>query len=47
LVTLSRNQLDSVPLSEVAGRVRTVPPDHPLLQTAWATGVSTGDRARS
>lgn len=46
LVTLTRNQLDSVPLSEVAGRVRTVPLDHSLLKAAWATGVSTGDRAR-
>ena len=46
LVTLTRNQLDSVPLSEVAGRVRTVPLDYSLLKAAWATGVSTGDRAR-
>lgn len=46
LVTLNHNQLDSVPLADVAGRVRNVSVDHPLLRTAWATGVSTGDRAR-
>lgn len=46
LVTLNNNRLDSVPLADVAGRVRNVPLDHPLLQAAWATGVSTGDAAR-
>ncbi len=46
LVTLNGGRLDSVPLAEVAGRVRTVPIDHPLLLAAWATGVSTGDRVR-
>jgi hypothetical protein len=29
-------------MSEVAGRTRTVPPDHALLRTARGTGVMLG-----
>ncbi len=43
LVTLNSNRIDSVPLAEVAERVKTVPTDHPLLKAAWAMGVSTGE----
>ena len=42
MVVLRGGSIDSVPLSEVAGRIRSVPLDHPLLQAAWATGISTG-----
>jgi 6-phosphofructokinase 1 len=33
-----------VPLDEVAGRRRTVPPDHPWIDSARAVGTSLGDR---
>jgi hypothetical protein len=33
-----------VPLSDVAGRNRTVPADDPLLKAARGTGVLLGDR---
>lgn len=42
MVVLRGNALDSVPLAEVAGRNRGVPPDDPLLQAARDTGVSLG-----
>jgi phosphofructokinase-like protein len=42
LVTLSSNRIDSVPLAEVADRVRMVPVNHPLLQAACSIGVSMG-----
>ena len=42
LVVLHGNEMGSVPLAEVAGRIRTVPADHPLLQVARDTGVSLG-----
>ena len=43
LVVRRNGQLDSVPLSEVAGKVRTVPPDDPLVAAARAVGTSFGE----
>lgn len=42
MVVLRGNEMASVPLAEVAGRNRRVPPDHPLVQAARDTGVSLG-----
>jgi 6-phosphofructokinase 1 len=42
VVVLRGTQIESVPLADVAGRSRNVPLDHPLLRTAWDTGISTG-----
>jgi 6-phosphofructokinase 1 len=46
VVVLRGTQIDSVPLADVAGRSRNVPLDHPLLRTAWDTGISTGTAPR-
>lgn len=46
VVVLRGTQIESVPLAEVAGRSRNVPIDHPLLRTAWDTGISTGTAPR-
>jgi len=43
MVTLAGGELASVPLAGVAGRVRRVPPDHPLLACARQIGVSLGE----
>ena len=43
MVTLRGAACDSVPLCEVAGRNRLVPPDHPLLQAARGLGTVLGD----
>lgn len=37
-------QLISVPLSEVAGKIKTVPPDHPLISHARSLDTCFGDR---
>lgn len=42
VVVLQGDGITSVPLAEVAGRSRRVPPDHPLLRAAIDTGVSLG-----
>jgi 6-phosphofructokinase 1 len=42
MVTHVHGDYASVPLSTVAGKVRTVPPKHPLIRTARAMGVSFG-----
>jgi 6-phosphofructokinase 1 len=42
MVTLQGDCIDSVAISDVAGRTRTVPPDHGLLRTARGTGVMLG-----
>lgn len=42
MVALQGDVCVSVPLSDVAGRNRTVPPDHALLATARGIGVSLG-----
>jgi len=43
LVVMQNGQLTSVPLAEVAGRQRTVPPDHPLITASRAVGTCFGD----
>ena len=42
MVALQADACVSVPLREVAGRTRRVPPDHPLVQAAQRLGVCTG-----
>jgi 6-phosphofructokinase 1 len=42
MVAWRRGEVTSVPLADVAGRTRTVPPDHPLLDAAKALGTSLG-----
>ena len=42
MVTLQGDAIDSVAISDVAGRTRTVPADHPLVRTARGTGVMLG-----
>jgi 6-phosphofructokinase 1 len=43
MVVQQQGRIDSVPIAEVAGKVRTVPADHLLIQVARAIGVSFGD----
>jgi 6-phosphofructokinase len=43
MVALQGDACVSVSLDEVAGRVRNVPMDHPLLQAARGIGVRLGD----
>jgi ATP-dependent phosphofructokinase / diphosphate-dependent phosphofructokinase len=43
LVVQRAGKIDSVPIAEVADRVRTVPEDHPLLAAARAVGTSFGE----
>jgi 6-phosphofructokinase 1 len=43
MVVQRDGRIDSVPIAEVAGKVRTVPADHPLIQAAKAIGMSFGD----
>ncbi len=42
LVVLKNGQLSSIPLGQVAGRIRTVPRDHPLVRAARAVNTSFG-----
>lgn len=42
LVVMQGGELTSVPLSTVAGQQRLVPPDHPLVRAALATGATFG-----
>lgn len=42
MVALAGDRCTEVPLADVAGRNRTVPPDHPLLQAARGLGVCLG-----
>jgi len=43
LVVMKDNKLSSVPITEVANKVRTVPLDHPVIRAARAVGTSFGD----
>lgn len=43
MVALQREAIVSVPLSEVAGKLRTVPLDSEIIQTARNLGISMGD----
>ncbi|HNX26530.1 MAG TPA: ATP-dependent 6-phosphofructokinase [Phycisphaerae bacterium] len=42
LVVMNRNEISSVPIKSVANKIRTVPLDHPIIQTAKAVGTSFG-----
>lgn len=43
MVAIRNNQIVAVPLSEVAGKLKTVPVDHDLVQAARDIGISFGD----
>ena len=42
LVVWKNGGLSSVPLASVAGKIRTVPPNHALIQAARAVGTCFG-----
>lgn len=43
MVAIRNNEIVAVPLSEVAGKLKTVPVDHDLIQAARDIGISFGD----
>lgn len=43
LVVQRNGEIDSVPISEIAGKVRTVQPDEPLLRAARSVGTAFGE----
>ena len=43
MVCLSGERIDAVPLSEVAGKIKSVPTDHRLINTARLVGTCMGD----
>jgi 6-phosphofructokinase 1 len=43
MVALKGAEVTSVPIEEVAGKIKLVPPDHPLIRTARLVGTSFGD----
>lgn len=43
MVIMKDNRLDSVPITEVADKIRTVPLDYPLIDAARSIGASFGD----
>jgi 6-phosphofructokinase 1 len=43
LVVWKAGRLDSLPLRQVAGRIKTVPRNHPLLLAAKAVNTSFGE----
>jgi phosphofructokinase-like protein len=43
LVVRQQGRITDIPIAEAAGKVRTVPPDHPLVRAARAIGTSFGD----
>ena len=43
MVAMQAGRLTSVPMAEVADRQRLIPPDHPLIAAARATGTSFGN----
>lgn len=43
MVAIRNNEIVAVPLSEVAGKLKTVPVDHDLVQAARDIGISFGD----
>jgi 6-phosphofructokinase 1 len=42
MVALRNNKMDSVPIKEVAGKLRLVTPDHPLVKAAQSLGIGLG-----
>ncbi|MCK4606342.1 MAG: ATP-dependent 6-phosphofructokinase [candidate division Zixibacteria bacterium] len=45
MVVLRAQKMSSVPIEEVAGKIRTVTPDHPLVKAAQALGICLGHAA--
>jgi 6-phosphofructokinase 1 len=43
MVALRPPDIVAVPLANVVGRIRTVPPDFDVIRTARAMGISLGD----
>jgi 6-phosphofructokinase 1 len=43
MVCLHGGEVDSVPLEKVAGKIKLVPPDHPLIRAARRVGTNFGD----
>ncbi len=43
LVVIKNGRLDSIPLGQTAGRIKTVPKNHPLILAARSVGTSFGD----
>lgn len=43
MVAMNRNELTTIPLSDVGGKLRLVEPEHPLITKARKMGVSFGD----
>jgi 6-phosphofructokinase 1 len=43
LVVSREGRIDSVEIAQVAGKVRTVPPDHEMVRAARTIGVTFGD----
>jgi len=43
VVVMHEGQISTVPMLEVAGRVRTVPTDHEIIRTARGLGIAFGD----
>ena len=43
MVAIRDNKIVPVPLSEVAGKLKTVPPDGDIVQAARDLGLSMGD----
>ena len=42
LVVFTKGKLSSVPLAKIAGKIKTVPKNHPLIRAAKAVGTSFG-----
>ena len=42
-MAVKNNDIVPVPLSEVAGKLKTVPPEHSIVQAAREIGVCFGD----
>src|SRR5262245_59017256 len=43
MVAMKGSEVTAVPLEQVAGKVKLVPPDHPLIRTARRVGTNFGD----
>lgn len=43
MVAMEGNEIVTKPLGEIAGKLKTVPPDHPLIQAARGVGTCFGD----
>jgi 6-phosphofructokinase 1 len=43
MVAMRGGSVTSVPIEEVAGKIKMVPPDHPLIHAARGVGTNFGD----